>query len=75
MRVRPLSDSESKANYANVLTKEDERTCVMAGDAATATGVRDWEFDKIFWGNAEQVRQLFDYPENFIAVCCYFFSP
>ena len=33
------------------MTKEDERTCVMAGDAATASEVRDWEFDKIFAGS------------------------
>ena len=43
VRVRPLSDSEVKANYQNVMTKEDDRTCVMASDTATASDVRDWE--------------------------------
>ena len=52
VRVRPLSSSEMKANYANVLTKEDDRTCVMSSDAAIASDVRDWEFDKIFSGSA-----------------------
>ncbi|KAL7544793.1 hypothetical protein ACHAWF_008163 [Thalassiosira exigua] len=51
VRVRPLSKSEMNANYVNVLTKEDERTCVMAADAPTGSDVRDWEFDKIFYGN------------------------
>ena len=52
VRVRPLSSSEMKANYANVLTKEDDRTSVMSSDAAIASDVRDWEFDKIFSGSA-----------------------
>ena len=30
VRVRPLSETEMNANYENVMTKEDERTCVMA---------------------------------------------
>ncbi|KAL7539866.1 hypothetical protein ACHAXR_012441 [Thalassiosira sp. AJA248-18] len=51
VRVRPLSKTELRANYVNVMTKEDDRTCVMAGDAATASDVRDWEFDKIFNGS------------------------
>lgn len=53
VRVRPLSESEMKANYQVVMTKEDDRTCVMASDAATASDVRDWEFDKIFSGSAD----------------------
>lgn len=51
VRVRPLSESEIKANYRIVLSKEDERTCVMEEDAATASDARDWEFDKIFCGS------------------------
>jgi hypothetical protein len=51
VRVRPLSDTEIKANYRTVLTKEDERTCVMVEDVATASDARDWEFDKIFCGS------------------------
>ena len=51
VRVRPLSDAEIKANYRTVLTKEDEKTCVMAEDVATASDARDWEFDKIFCGS------------------------
>ena len=47
VRVRPLSDSEVKANYQNVMTKEDDRTCVMASDTATASDVRDWEVGHI----------------------------
>ena len=54
VRVRPLSESELKANYQVVMTKEDDRTCVMASDAATASDVRDWEFDKIFSGSAAE---------------------
>ena len=53
VRVRPLSESEMKANYQVVMTKEDDRTCVMSSDAATASDVRDWEFDKIFSGSAD----------------------
>ena len=51
VRVRPLSDTEIKANYRTVLTKEDERTLVMEEDVATASDARDWEFDKIFCGS------------------------
>ncbi|KAL9185144.1 hypothetical protein ACHAXT_002921 [Thalassiosira profunda] len=52
VRVRPLSESELNANYETVLSKEpDGRTCVMVADPATATEVRDWEFDKIFIGS------------------------
>jgi hypothetical protein len=51
VRVRPLSEAEVKADYKSVLTKEGERTCVMEADAATASDVRDWEFDKIFLGS------------------------
>ena len=50
VRVRPLSDTETKAGYINVLTKEDDRTIVMSPDPATSNEVRDWEFDKIFNG-------------------------
>jgi hypothetical protein len=51
VRVRPLSDTEVKANYKSVLYKEGERTCVMEADAATGSDVRDWEFEKIFLGS------------------------
>lgn len=50
VRVRPLSETEIKSNYRTVLIKEDERTCVMEEDVATASDARDWEFDKIFCG-------------------------
>lgn len=50
VRVRPLSEKEISAGYENVMTKEDDRTIVMAGDPATSTEVKDWEFDKIFLG-------------------------
>ena len=39
VRVRPLSESEMKANYQVVMTKEDDRTCVMSSDAATCHGI------------------------------------
>jgi kinesin family protein C2/C3 len=52
VRVRPLSDKETKAGYVNVLTKEDERTVVMAADNVTSSEVKDWEFDKIFSGTS-----------------------
>ena len=51
VRVRPLSEAEVKADYKSVVTKEGERTCVMEADAATASDIRDWEFDKIFLGS------------------------
>jgi hypothetical protein len=51
VRVRPLSETEVKSNYRIVLIKEDERTCVMEEDIATASDSRDWEFDKIFCGS------------------------
>jgi hypothetical protein len=50
MRICPLSKTELDAGYLNVMTKEDERTVVMAADPATLTEVKDWEFDKIFSG-------------------------
>jgi hypothetical protein len=40
-----------KADYANVMTKEDERTCVMASDPVSGSEIKDWEFDKIFNGS------------------------
>jgi hypothetical protein len=51
VRVLPLSEAEVKADYKSVVTKEGERTCVMEADAATASDIRDWEFDKIFLGS------------------------
>jgi len=51
VRVRPLSETELNANYQNVMSKEDSRTCVMEGDAATSSDSRGWEFDKIFAGS------------------------
>lgn len=51
VRVRPLNENEVKAGYKDVLTKEDDRTIVMAADQATSTEVKDWEFDKIFSGS------------------------
>lgn len=51
VRIRPLSESELNANFVECLSKEDDRTVVMAADEATAQGTRDWEFDKIFSGN------------------------
>ena len=52
VRVRPLSNTETKAGYVNVLTKEDDRTVVMAADPATSAEIKDWEFDKIFNGSS-----------------------
>lgn len=37
--------------YRTVLSKEDERTCVMEEDATTVSDARDWEFDKISYGS------------------------
>lgn len=53
VRIRPLSESEIRSDYANVMIKEDDRTIAMAADAATGTEARAWEFDKIFCGTNE----------------------
>ncbi len=53
VRIRPLSESEIRSDYANVMIKEDDRTIAMAADAATGSEARAWEFDKIFCGTNE----------------------
>ena len=51
VRVRPLSSTEVDAKFNDIIIKEDDRTCVMKGDADSGAEVRDWEFDKIFSGS------------------------
>lgn len=53
VRIRPLSESEIRADHANVMSKEDDRTIAMAADLSTGAEARAWEFDKIFCGTSE----------------------
>ena len=50
MRVRPLIDTETKAGYSNVLTKENGQTIAMPLSATSNEPKEGWEFDKIFNG-------------------------
>ncbi len=53
VRIRPLSESEIRADHVDVMTKEDDRTIAMAADAFSGVEARAWEFDKIFCGRDE----------------------
>ena len=50
VRIRPLSLSESKRNYKEVLSKEDKRTCVLNRQDGSRHECKSWEFDQIFQG-------------------------
>ena len=73
VRVRPLSDSEVKANYQNVMTKEDDRTCVMASDTATASDLRDWEVGHIMCTSSVLKVRWYTFSRNVRGRYLYFF--
>jgi len=54
VRIRPFSKSEEERNCQEILLKEDSRTCTMTPDPGKSESKKNWEFDQIFSGTAEE---------------------
>jgi len=54
VRVRPLNMNERKRDSIEVLSKEDDRTCVMYSNHDNGVEPKAWEFDQIFCGENDK---------------------